>query len=47
MHILEELHEEGRTVILITHDDEIASRAKRIIKIIDGKIVQELCQPTY
>ena len=41
MHILEELHEEGRTVILITHDDEIASRAKRIIKIIDGKIVQD------
>ena len=39
MHILEELHEEGRTVILITHDDEIASRAKRIIKIIDGKII--------
>ena len=41
MQILEELHEEGRTVILITHDDGIASRAKRIIKIIDGKIVQD------
>ena len=41
MQILKELHEEGRTVILITHDDGIASRAKRIIKIIDGKIVQD------
>ena len=41
MQILEELHEEGRTVILITHDDGIASSAKRIIKIIDGKIVQD------
>ena len=41
MQILEELHEEGRTVILITHDDGIASRAKRIIKIIDCKFVQD------
>ena len=31
MGILKELHKEGRTVILITHDNEIAARAKRII----------------
>lgn len=41
MEILRKLHEEGRTVILITHDNEIASQAKRVIKIIDGKIVQD------
>lgn len=41
MDILRSLHEEGRTVILITHDNEIAGKAKRIIKIIDGKIVQD------
>lgn len=41
MGILQTLHEEGRTVILITHDNEIAAQAKRIIKIIDGKIVQD------
>ncbi|MDE7018007.1 MAG: ABC transporter ATP-binding protein [Lachnospiraceae bacterium] len=41
MGILKTLHEEGRTVILITHDNEIAAQAKRIIKIIDGKIVQD------
>lgn len=38
MEILIELHEEGRTVILITHDNEIAARAKRVIKIRDGRI---------
>ena len=38
MEILNGLHEEGRTVILITHDNEIASRAKRVIKIKDGHI---------
>ena len=42
MEILKELHEEGRTVILITHDNEIASRAKRIIRIKDGMIVDDI-----
>ena len=41
MDILKALHEEGRTVILITHDNEIAKQAKRVIKIIDGQIVQD------
>lgn len=36
--ILQELHGEGRTVILITHDNEIAAQAKRVIKIKDGRI---------
>ena len=41
MDILKGLHAEGRTVILITHDNEIAARAKRIIRIMDGKIVDD------
>lgn len=41
MQILKELHEEGRTVILITHDNEIAAQAKRVIKILDGKIASD------
>lgn len=36
--ILQELHKEGRTVILITHDNEIAAQAKRVIRIKDGKV---------
>ncbi len=38
MGILRELYEEGRTVILITHDNDIAAKAKRVIKIRDGHI---------
>lgn len=38
MDILKGLHKEGRTVILITHDNEIAAQAKRVIKIRDGKV---------
>ncbi len=38
MEILRGLHREGRTIILITHDNEIANEAERIIKIKDGKI---------
>ncbi len=41
MQILRELHGEGRTVILITHDNEIAEQADRVIKISDGKIVSD------
>lgn len=43
MAILKALHEEGRTVILITHDNGIAMQAKRIIKICDGRIESDSC----
>lgn len=39
--ILKGLHKEGRTIILITHDNEIAAQAKRVIRIIDGKIERD------
>ncbi|MBR6635249.1 MAG: ATP-binding cassette domain-containing protein, partial [Clostridia bacterium] len=41
MQILHELHKEGRTVILITHDNGIAEEAERVIRIQDGKIVED------
>jgi putative ABC transport system ATP-binding protein len=41
MDIFDYLHREGRTVIIITHDNEIAMRASRIIRIDDGKIVED------
>jgi len=36
--LLTNLNKEGKTIVLITHDKEIANRAKKIIKIKDGKI---------
>jgi putative ABC transport system ATP-binding protein len=35
------LNDRGRTVVLITHEDEVAARAKRIIRLKDGKIVED------
>jgi putative ABC transport system ATP-binding protein len=38
MHLFEKLHEEGNTIILVTHEPDIAKRAHRIITIKDGRI---------
>ena len=39
MEFLKELNKKGRTIVLITHEEQIAQYAKRIIRIVDGKIV--------
>ena len=44
MDILKQLHREGRTVILITHDNDIAAQAKRVIRIKDGKVEADFVQ---
>ena len=36
-----QLHEEGRTIVLITHDLKVAERAQRIVTIADGRIVDD------
>lgn len=41
MRIINELWAEGRTIILITHDDSIAEKAHRVIRISDGKIIDD------
>lgn len=41
LQVLKELHKSGRTVILITHDNDIAAQAKRVIRILDGKIERD------
>lgn len=38
MELFHELNQDGRTIIMITHDAKIASHAKRIVKILDGNI---------
>jgi putative ABC transport system ATP-binding protein len=42
METMKELHKEGNTVILITHDNNIALQAKRIIRIQDGEIIEDV-----
>ena len=38
---LQKLNSDGTTVVMITHDNEIASQAKRIVRISDGKIISD------
>ena len=46
MGILKSLHQEGRTVIIITHDNDIAAQAERVIRIKDGYIEADYNQDT-
>ena len=41
MKLLTELHREGTTIVMVTHSDRDASMAQRVIKLFDGKIVEE------
>lgn len=41
LEFLIELNEQGNTIILITHDNTIAARAKRVIRLQDGKIIYD------
>ena len=42
MNILDDLHREGNTIILVTHEDDIAQRAHRVIRLLDGEITEDL-----
>lgn len=41
MKIFDQLASEGRTIVIVTHDPNIASHAKRLIKIIDGMVIED------
>ena len=41
MGILDQLHQKGNTIILVTHEDQIAQHAHRIIRLFDGKITED------
>ena len=40
MEIFRELNEEGNTIIMITHDRKIAAHAKRVVRILDGNLIE-------
>jgi predicted ABC-type transport system involved in lysophospholipase L1 biosynthesis ATPase subunit len=41
MDLLSELHEEGLTLVLVTHDPTVAARADRLITVKDGEVVAD------
>ena len=40
--IFDNLHAQGNTIILVTHEDDIAKHAKRTIRLFDGKIIEDI-----
>jgi len=41
MNVFDQLHAAGRTVVMVTHEDDIAARAARIVRLQDGRIVDD------
>ncbi|MDO4563088.1 MAG: ABC transporter ATP-binding protein, partial [Clostridia bacterium] len=41
MKMLQEIHQEGKTIVLITHDTDVARQAQRVVRIADGKITSD------
>ena len=46
MRLFDELHDEGHTVIVVTHEDEIAAHCQRIVELKDGKIFKDSTMKT-
>ena len=42
LELIKKLNDEGNTIILVTHDNNIAKQAKRIVRISDGKIIEDM-----
>jgi len=53
MHLLADLHAEGATICMVTHDPRFAAHAQRQVHLFDGKVVAEgelqqlLAEPEY
>ena len=47
MQILKKLNDDGKTILIVTHEADIAAQTKRIIYMRDGKIVDDKADPTH
>jgi putative ABC transport system ATP-binding protein len=45
LELLEELHRDGATIVMVTHDPELAVRAQREVHIVDGQVVDVAMEP--
>ncbi|AEV83219.1 macrolide ABC transporter ATP-binding protein [Actinoplanes sp. SE50] len=44
LHVFDEVNAAGRTIVLITHEEEVGARADRLIRLLDGRITADLRQ---
>jgi putative ABC transport system ATP-binding protein len=47
MELLEKLHRDGATIIMVTHDAELAARAEREVHIVDGQVIELAAGPRF
>ncbi len=47
MMLLADIHRDGTSILLVTHDTKVAARAERVLFILDGKIAGEFCQGVF
>ena len=47
MELLEELHRDGATIIMVTHDAQLAARAEREVHIVDGQVIELAAGPRF
>jgi len=40
--LLDDIHDEGKTIVIITHEDEVAARAGRVVTLHDGRIESDV-----
>jgi putative ABC transport system ATP-binding protein len=41
LNVFDQLSAAGRTIVLITHEDEVGARTKRLVRLVDGRVVQD------
>ncbi len=41
MELFDELNRSGNTIVLVTHEEDIAAHARRIVRLLDGKVVED------
>ena len=47
LQLLDDLHSGGRTIVVITHEDEVAHRSRRILRVRDGQIQSDLPRDSH
>ena len=47
MGLLDEIHRQENTVIVVTHEEDIARHAARIIRLLDGEVAQDVLNEKY